>query len=72
MVDLAGMLGVSEGRSVAPLQLIAKIREGLPLSALDRIATLMQRPQPAAPGFDTSRIAARLDDLGRLDADFLG
>lgn len=38
MVDLAGILGVREGRSMAPLRLVDRIREGLPLAALDRIA----------------------------------
>lgn len=38
VVNLADMLGVSEGRSASPLSLVTKIREGLPVAALDRIA----------------------------------
>ena len=38
MADLAGMLGVKPRRAESPLYLIRKIQDGLPVSALDRIA----------------------------------
>jgi len=44
VVDLAGMLGIGEGRSMAPLRLVERIGEGLPVSSLDRVA------QQVAPG----------------------
>ena len=38
MVDLAGILGVTDGPAAGPLRLVERIREGLPVSSLDRIA----------------------------------
>ena len=47
MADLAGMLGVKPRRAASPLYLIRKIQDGLPVSALDRIARQIAPDDPA-------------------------
>lgn len=68
MADLAGMLGVKPRRGGSPLYLIRKIQDGLPVSALDRIA---RQIAPNDPAFryrivPRSSLARRRQGEGRL------
>lgn len=70
MADLAGMLGI-EGGATRPMRLIERIREGLPVAALDRVS------QQIAPGdrnfrhriVSRSSLARRKQDSDRLSAE---